>query len=69
MVLPRVIAMMRPDESWVGKWQRIGNIDFVWITTHDILDPLTDFNQQINLHVEYMPYECLGGYQMMWRTS
>lgn len=20
----RVIAMMRPDESWVGKWQRIG---------------------------------------------
>jgi hypothetical protein len=63
--LSSVIAMMRPDESWVGKWQRIGKHPCFVGDSIGKEAKASIWTMQINLHEEYTPFEYLVGYQMM----
>ena len=63
--LSSVIAMMRPDESWVGKWQRIGKHPCFVGDSIGKEAKGGICTMQTNLHEEYTPFEYLVGYQMM----
>lgn len=63
--LSSVIAMMRPDESWVGKWQRIGKHPCFVGDSIGKEAKAGICTMQTNLHEEYTLFEYLVGYQMM----